>query len=170
MTPRTLSRPVALDRGDVLRIRHGRSVTVRPESGVLWVTEERMPGDVFVGPGEMCRLEGMGLALLYAHRASRVVIDVPANANRKLDVRLAVHGADDARPIRFALRRRGLTSALRALWRRLLRVRESIRGAVPVGGFYEHDRFLSSRRVRGGERERVSAPGGAFDRLLMPYT
>jgi hypothetical protein len=169
MTPRTLSRPVALDRGDVLRIRHGRGVTVRPESGVLWVTEERMPGDVFVAPGALCRLEGMGLALLYAHRASRVVIDVPANAHWMLDVRLAMHGADDASPIRFAPRRRGLTDGLRALWRRLLRVREGMLIAVPVGGFDEHDRFLSSRRVRGDERERVSSPGGAFDRLLMPY-
>ena len=170
MTPRTLSRPVALDRGDVLRIRDGGGLAVRPTSGVLWVTEERSVDDRVVGPGETCRLEGMGLALVYAQRAGQVVIDVPARPARRPDVQLATHGGDDARPIALALPpRRALMPRLRALWR-LVRARTRVHAPdAPVGGWYAHDGFLSSRRRRGGAVPSVESPGARFDRRLLPY-
>lgn len=171
MTPDTLSRLVALYRGDVLRIRDGRGITVRPTSGVLWVTEEKCPGDAIIAPGDVCRLEGNGLALVYAHHASRVVIDVPATVARMPDVRLALHGSDDARVIRFAPpRRRGLAATLRALGMRALRAyRRPQPTEAPVGGYHAHDMFLSSRRVRGVAAPRTVTPGGPFDRHLIPY-
>jgi len=151
MTMHAVSRPVALARGDVLRIRDGAGLTLRPESGVLWVTEERSPDDRVVAPGDMCRLEGMGLALVYAHRHSRVVIGVPATLERTPDVRLALHGADEARPVSLdAPAPAGLAGKVRALWQRLSRRRRS--ASLPsgaVGGHFEHDTMLSSRRPRG---------------------
>lgn len=170
MTTITLSRPVRLDRGDVLRIRDGGGLTVRPTSGVLWVTEERSRDDLVVGPGDACRLEGMGLALVYAQRAARVVIDAPARLARRADVRLAVHGSDDARAIPLTPPRRGLVARLRALWRHLRRARPGAHAAdVPVGGHYEHDLFLSSRRVRLDVEPRIESARGTLDRHLFPY-
>lgn len=171
MTHHTLSRLVALDRGDVLRIRDGRGTTVRPTSGVLWVTEEKCPGDAIIAPGDVCQLEGNGLALVYAHHASRVVIDVPAAAARMPDVGLATHGSDDARAIRFpSPRRRGMVATLRTLLRRALRAyRRPRRADAPVGGYHEHDMFLSSRRARRVAAARADSLGGPFDRHLIPY-
>jgi hypothetical protein len=151
MTMHAAFRPVALARGDVLRIRDGGGLMLRPTSGVLWVTEERNPDDRVIAPGDVCRLEGMGLALVYAHRNSRIVIDVPPSIERLPDVRLALHGADEARRVPLDLPvPTGLVGKVRALWRRI--GRDSERSSAPeaaVGGRYEHDAFLSSRRKRG---------------------
>jgi hypothetical protein len=170
MTPRTLSRSVTLDRGDVLRIRDGAGLTVRPASGVLWVTEERSPADCILTPGISCRLEGRGLALVYAHRAARVEIDVPARPERRPDVRLAVHGEDASTPVPLGPRRHGIVAQLRTLWRHLMRDRTRADAPrPPVGGHYAHDRFLSSRRKRGADAPRIETPGGPFDRPLLPH-
>ena len=41
----TIVRPVALDRGNVLRIKNGRGTRVHATDGVLWITEENSPDD-----------------------------------------------------------------------------------------------------------------------------
>ena len=70
MTSTTLARPVAMNRGDVLRIRDGAGLTLRPESGVLWVTEEKHGDDRVIassgddnikgGPGDDRLFGGLG--------------------------------------------------------------------------------------------------------------
>ena len=155
MTTTTQARPIALDRGDVLRIRGGGGLTLRPQSGVLWVTEERSGDDRIITTGDVCRLEGMGLALVYAHRASTVAIDVPATLDRVPDVRIAMHGGDDSRPV--ALHAPAATPGLLArLWAWLQRGREArarrFLPAAAIGGYAEHDLYVSSRRRRGAPR------------------
>ena len=172
MTTATLARPVALDRGDVLRIRDGSGLSLRPESGVLWVTEEKLGDDRVIAPGDVCRLEGMGLALVYAHRASRVVIEAPRDLAHTPDVRIAAHGADASRPVRLdrPAKRTGLAAAIAALLRRL---RRALRGAdrreVAVGGHLEHDLHYSSRRRRGRAERFEPDPYAALRRTYAPY-
>ena len=74
MTTLAKARPIALDRGDVLRIRDGGGITLRPQSGVLWVTEEARGDDRIIAPGDACRLEGMGLARL--EKSERAVAEL----------------------------------------------------------------------------------------------
>jgi hypothetical protein len=174
MTTQLLSRSVRLDRGDVLRIRDGRGVTLRPSSGVLWVTEERSRDDRVVTPGFSCRLEGGGLALAYAHQASSVVLEVQAGAGALPDVRVAAEGADASRAIRFRIPRGAiakLAARVSALWQRWRRSRErAARATVPVGGYAEHDRFLSSRRRRGtADRSPRPACDAMTSRAFLPY-
>jgi hypothetical protein len=172
MNALTQARPIALARGDVLRIRDGGGITLRPQSGVLWITEEAHGDDRIVAPGDVCRLEGMGLALVYAHRASRVAIDVPATAERVPDLRVAVHGADVSRPVALEAPAgaRGLLARLRVAWREL-REASAARslGPVAVGGYAEHDLFVSSRRRRGAGGAVDVDPRDPMRRFFFPY-
>ena len=172
MTTTTLARPIALDRGDVLRIRDGGGLTLRPQSGVLWVTEEKFGDDRVIAPGDVCRLEGMGLALVYAHRASKVEIDLPETLDRVPDVRVAIHGGDVSRPVALnaPAAAPGLLARLSAWWRRVREASErTLVPSTPVGGYAEHDLYVSSRRRRGlAERFRVD-PRDALHRALLPH-
>jgi hypothetical protein len=170
MSTPTLARPVALDRGDVLRIRDGGGLTLRPESGVLWVTEEKHGDDRVIAPGDVCRLEGMGLALVYAHRASRVVIDA-RGLDRVPDVRIAAHGADASRPVRLARgKAAGLAHAVVAAWRVLRRALARARtGAVADERLLEHDLYYSSRRRRGVAERFDVVPRDPLHRAFLPY-
>ena len=170
MTTTTLARPVALDRGDVLRIRDGGGLTLRPESGVLWVTEEKFGDDRVIAPGDVCRLEGMGLALVYAHRASRVVIEAPDGLERRPDVRIAMHGSDASKPVRLErVRPARILRELAAAWRRLQHAfRRARLQPAAVGGHLEHDLYYTSRRRRGtAERFHVD-PRDPLYRAYLP--
>jgi len=172
MTTTTLARPIALDRGDVLRIRDGGGLTLRPQSGVLWVTEERFGDDRVITPGDVCRLEGMGLALVYAHRASRVAIDIPATLDRVPDVRIAVHGADVSRPVALdaPAATPGFLARLRAWWLRSREARaQRLLPAAAIGGYAEHDLHVSSRRRRGGSSRFDIDPYGPLHGASLPY-
>jgi hypothetical protein len=171
MTTTTLARPIALDRGDVLRIRDGGGLTLRPQSGVLWVTEETFGDDRIVAPGDVCRLEGMGLALVYAHRASRIAIEVPATMERVPDLRVAVHGGDTSRPVALdAPVAPGPLARLRAWWRS---VREASAhralASAAAGGYAEHDLYVSSRRRRGASDRADAHPRDLLNRVFFPY-
>ncbi|HZZ94457.1 MAG TPA: DUF2917 domain-containing protein [Usitatibacter sp.] len=52
--------------GTVVRIAAARGLEVACESGHLWITEEGMPDDVWLAPGQRVRLVGDGLAVLEA--------------------------------------------------------------------------------------------------------
>ncbi len=86
----TIARLVALDRGDVLRIKNGRGTRVRATDGVLWITEENSPDDHVLLPGGSLELAQTGLAVVLAHRAARVVVEVPAGVTppRAVDLTL----------------------------------------------------------------------------------
>jgi hypothetical protein len=47
---------VRLAAGEVLRITAPRGLEVACEAGHLWITEEGMPDDVWLGPGQRVRL------------------------------------------------------------------------------------------------------------------
>ena len=172
MTTEALVRPVALDRGDVLRIRDGGGLTLRPVSGVLWVTEEKHGDDRVIAPGDECRLEGMGLALVFAHRASRVVIEAPRGLGRIPDLRIAAHGADASRKVRLVSREKSaaLVRTIVAGGRRLHRAFRGARRPVgEIGGRLEHDLHYTSRRRRGlAERFDIDRRDPLF-RAHLPY-
>ena len=170
MTTTTLARPIALDRGDVLRIRDGGGLTLRPQSGVLWVTEETYGDDRIVAPGDVCRLEGMGLALVYAHRAARVAIDVPSTMERIPELRVAVHGGDASRPVAIDAPAPGLLARLRAWWRGVREASaQSVLAPAAVGGHAEHDLYVSSRRRRGAAKRFGVDVRDPLHRFFFPY-
>jgi hypothetical protein len=94
-------RPVALDRGNLLRIRNGRGTRVRVASGVLWVTEENSPEDHKLLPGDAIDLAQTGTATVFAHRTARVVVEVPAGVTAPRAVEMAL--ADGEPGMRIAL-------------------------------------------------------------------
>ena len=60
--------------GEVLRIPAPRGLEVACDAGHLWITEEGMPDDVWLGPGQRVRLVGEGLAVLEAKGDTRLRI------------------------------------------------------------------------------------------------
>jgi hypothetical protein len=172
MSTTTLARPVALDRGDVLRIRGGGGLTLRPQSGVLWVTEEKFGDDRVIAPGDVCRLEGMGLALVYAHRASKVAIDIPDTLDRVPDVRVAIHGGDVSRPVALdaPAATPGVLARLQAWWRHGRQARAwQLLPSAAVGGYAEHDLYVSSRRRRGASSRFDFDPRDPLHGASLPY-
>ena len=107
----SVQRTITLDRGKLLRVYDGEGLLLTPGSGVLWITEERSANDTFLLPGETYRLAKPGLALVHAHRAARVVIELPAgNAKPR---RVDVAPADGASGRRVAFPTRGYASLAR---------------------------------------------------------
>ena len=95
-------RPVALDRGNVLRIKNGRGARVRAASGVLWITEENSPEDHVLMPGDVVELAQTGMAIVLAHRTARVVVEVPAGVTPPHAVEMALAGGESGRRIALA--------------------------------------------------------------------
>ena len=91
---RSVKKPIALDRDNLLRIYDGAGLRLTPASGVLWITEEQSANDTVLLPGDTHRLENPGLAVVQAHRAARVLIELPAGAvaPRRVDFALALGG------------------------------------------------------------------------------
>lgn len=82
--------PVALDRGDLLRVRNGGGARVRATDGVLWITEEGSADDHVLLPGDFLDLAPTATATVLAHRPARVVVEVPAGVTppRAVDLTL----------------------------------------------------------------------------------
>jgi hypothetical protein len=115
-------RPVALDRGNLLRIRNGRGTRVRVASGVLWVTEENSPEDHVLLSGDAIDLVQPGTAIVLAHQVSHVVLEVPvgvtppravemAMADGKPDMRIALANPTPMSPLTIAT---GMATAIEA--------------------------------------------------------
>lgn len=101
----SVQRTLALDRGNLLRIYDGEGMRLTPASGVLWITEEQSANDTVLLPGDTHQLEMPGLALVHAHRAARVVIELPVGRVAPRRVDLAASGAR-ARRVAFPSRGR----------------------------------------------------------------
>jgi hypothetical protein len=69
-------RPVALDRGNILRIKNGRGTRVRAASGVL-DHRENSPEDHALLQGDAIDLTQKGTAIVFAHRPARRVGTLP---------------------------------------------------------------------------------------------
>jgi len=100
----SLRKTLALDRHKLLRIYDGEGMRLTPASGVVWITEEESANDTILLPGDSYQLEKPGLALVHAHRAARVMMEVPAGtaAPRRVDFALmtGVRGRRVAFPTR----------------------------------------------------------------------
>ena len=68
------SESLELQAGTVLRLDAPRGLEVRCESGLLWITEEAQPDDVWLAAGQRVRLVGLGLAVLEAKGRARLRI------------------------------------------------------------------------------------------------
>ena len=97
----SIVKPIALDRGNLLRILNGRGTRIRVASGVLWVTEENNPEDHVLLPGAAIDLAKKGTAIALAHRTARIVIEVPDGVAPPRRVEMAL--ADGERGQRIAL-------------------------------------------------------------------
>lgn len=62
--------PLRLPQGATIRLEAARGVVVRVRSGRLWLTEQGLPEDLFVGPGEAVRLRGNGRVVVQADESS----------------------------------------------------------------------------------------------------
>jgi len=92
---------IALDRGDVLRIRDGRGTRLVAESGVLWVSEARRIDDAVLVPGMTHRIENDGTAVVVTHRPGRLILEVPTDVPPPWRVELAMRSGEPGRRIRL---------------------------------------------------------------------
>jgi len=95
-------KPIALDRGNVLRIRNGAGTRIRASSGVLWITEENSPEDHVLLPDDALMLTQAGLAIVLAHRPARVVLEVPPGGVAPSAVEMALADGEPGRRIALA--------------------------------------------------------------------
>lgn len=68
MTVELEASALRLGAGQTLRVRDAAGETICCREGSVWITEERNPRDVILGPGACYRLKNRGLALVYAFR------------------------------------------------------------------------------------------------------
>ena len=119
-----LVKPIALDRGNVLRIRNGAGTRIRAASGVLWITEENSPDDHVLLPGDTLLLAQAGWAIVLAHRAARVTLEVPPGSLAPSAVEMAL--ADGEPGTRIALATPTAISLPRLVRRLAIALREAI--------------------------------------------
>ncbi len=98
----SIVRPVALDRGNVLRIKNGRGTQICAASGVLWITEENSLEDHVLRPGDVLALVQLGLAIVLAHQKARVVVEVPAGVTPPRAIEMAMLDGEPGRRIVLA--------------------------------------------------------------------
>lgn len=55
-----------LDPGQILRLRDGVGSTICAREGSVWITEENLPRDIVLEPGNCYRLRQPGLAVVHA--------------------------------------------------------------------------------------------------------
>jgi hypothetical protein len=124
----------------VLRIDDGWGMTLSAASGVVWLTEESSPEDVVLAAGATHRIGRAGATVAVAHRAARVILEVPPGTRSPRRVELA--HADGAPGIMVTLGSRArlslstlVTAAAIALRRRLRRTPTTDRGVSPDAGW-----------------------------------
>lgn len=63
-----------LEHGDLLRIQRGMGQSIAVFDGLVWITQDGDPRDIFVMGGETFTLDAKGPAIVYALQASRVLV------------------------------------------------------------------------------------------------
>jgi len=162
-------KPMALERGEIVRVRGGRGLVLRAVMGTVWTTEEGEAGDVVLGPGDAHRILSKGVTLIEAHRDARIVLEAIVGTPAPRSIARLPRPARAATPAnaREPLRLAGILAAIAAWFApRAGEPRAPADASVPVGGWESHDRELSSRRVRG---DRVAPAAYARHELLTPY-
>jgi Protein of unknown function (DUF2917) len=157
-------RPLALCAGDLLRIVDGQGTRVRAKSGVLWITEERVSNDVVLQAGESHRIASRGTTIVEAHRAARIVIEMPVGVPRPAAIELAFPGGLSRR---FHLTGSAPRAAFERLQLALARTFTRVSWPAPEEAFVGERR----RRVRSHARDDANdyTPEAVRDRLLRAY-
>ncbi len=91
-----------LPRDAILRLDAARGVMVCVRSGRLWLTEQGLPDDVFLGPGQSWRLRSAGRTVVQADQASTFEL---ADARRRWRVGSRRAGRTGAQALRESLGR-----------------------------------------------------------------
>lgn len=107
----SIVKPIALDRANLLRIRNGRGTRIHVASGVLWVTEENSLADHTLRPGDFIDLTHKGTAIVFAHRPSRIVIEVPPGVALPRTVEMVLAEGERGRRIALTVPASIFTSA-----------------------------------------------------------
>jgi hypothetical protein len=160
---------VCLDAGDIVRIVDGAGTLVHARTGVLWITHERAREDVVLEPVQSHRIAEAGVTLVEAHRAARVVIEVPHGIAAPRRVELCFSRGSRRRPI-------ALPGAPARSW--LERTRAVLARAFLTPVHYPHvDEFAEwrahRRRLRSSAVVDDFSPEAVRNRLLsaapLPY-
>src|SRR4051812_7759475 len=72
---------MAVPRGSLVLIEHGRGMQIELWDGELWITQERDNRDYLIGAGTAFRLEREGIVLAHALRGARVTLTAPVPAH-----------------------------------------------------------------------------------------
>lgn len=70
----------SLAKHSLLRIRRGRGQTVMVLEGLVWITQDNDPRDIFLGEGELFTLDGSPMTIVQALEDSRILVFAPAPA------------------------------------------------------------------------------------------
>jgi len=129
----SLQKTLALDRHNLLRICDGEGMRLSPASGVVWITEEESANDTVLLPGDTYQLEKPGLALVHAHRAARVMMELPAGTDAPRRVDFALTTGARGRRVAFPTRGRDFLGR----WGRtvVVAVRHALAGAIAGRSF-----------------------------------
>ena len=66
---------IKLPKGELLRIRHRGTKTVTAHAGEVWITEQNLPCDVMLRPGQRFTLSRPGLALVEALSDAAITVE-----------------------------------------------------------------------------------------------
>ncbi len=66
-----------LEKDALLRIRKGRGQIVTVLEGLVWVTQDHDPRDIFLGDGESFALDGGGLTIVQALERTQLLVLAP---------------------------------------------------------------------------------------------
>jgi len=84
---------MAVPRGSLVLIEHGRGMQIELWDGELWITQERDNRDYLIGAGSAFRLEREGIVLAHALRGARVTLTAPVPAHYADRIVLTVAGS-----------------------------------------------------------------------------
>ena len=83
MQPIDLDRAArSLPKNSLLRIRRGGGQTVMVVSGLVWITQDNDPRDIFLGEGELLTLDSPQMTIVQALADTRLLVFAPAGATQ----------------------------------------------------------------------------------------
>jgi len=84
---------MALPRGSLLLIEHGKGMQIELWDGELWITQERDTRDHMIASGSSFRLEQEGIVLAYAMRGGQITLTAPVPAHYAKRIALTLPGS-----------------------------------------------------------------------------
>jgi len=72
----------SLPKNSLLRIRRGGGQTVMIVTGLVWITQDGDPRDIFLGEGELLTLDSPHMTIVQALADTRLLVFAPAGATQ----------------------------------------------------------------------------------------